>query len=64
MHETKPYFTAQFHPEASSVQLIQRTFSTNFLRFAGQNKAALNFNRETQSQLAGDTVSKVLLLGR
>ena len=65
MHETKPFFTAQFHPEASSGPTDTAHFFDKFLALCQDKTKKLEFfPRNTKPVGERPQVSKVLLLGR
>jgi carbamoyl-phosphate synthase (ammonia) len=63
MHETKPFFTAQFHPEACSGPTDTAHLFDMFLGLCQDRSKKLEFSpRNTGVEVP--KVSKVLLLGR
>jgi carbamoyl-phosphate synthase (ammonia) len=62
MHETKPYFTAQFHPEAMGGPTDTSHFFDKFLGYCNDPKASVSFEPRTMD-VQRPEVKKVLLLG-
>jgi carbamoyl-phosphate synthase (ammonia) len=65
MHETKPFFTAQFHPEASSGPTDTAHLFDKFLALCQDKTKPLEFQPRNSKPIGErPQVSKVLLLGR